>query len=202
IINKSLSKNLILNIINVKEDELKFRLNEFDLAFIPLPLLNFIQGIKLISNGAFVIEKLGIKLHRDIINKICVKGSNSTEYYLFKALTNFKHHIEVVKGEDCQGADAMIDYDGYNISLGELWRQECGDLPIVISLIGSTRLSEGELLKIKAIIRESASIQENNKEILSYSKELGLKGRKAIECFFQICENRGLCKKNIKPYIL
>jgi len=193
---------LILNTINVREDELKFKLNEFDLAFIPLPLLNFIQGIKLISNGAFVIEKLGVKLHSSSINKICVKGSNSTEYYLFKALTNFKHHVEVVKGEDCQGADAAIVYDDYNISLDGLWKQECGDLPIVISLIGSIKLSEDELLKIKVIIRESASIQETNKEILPYSKELGLKGRKAIECFFQICENKGLCKKNMKPYIL
>jgi hypothetical protein len=202
VLDNVLKKDVQFDVIQVREDELKFELKNLDLAFVPLPMALFIENIKFISNGAFVTNRLGLKTLRSNISKICVNGSNSTEYYLFRMLTNYRIPIEIMKNNKCEEGDAIIEYENFDISLDEIWRKQCGDLPIVISLIGSIKLSDNVLSKIKIIIRESASIQEGKGEILSYSKELGLKGRQSIMCFFQTCFKKGLCKNVIDPYIL
>ncbi|AAK40478.1 hypothetical protein SULI_05590 [Saccharolobus solfataricus] len=202
LLNNETNRNIEFNLIRVKEDELKFKLKELDLAFIPLPLTLFYENIRFISNGAFVANKIGLKIINSRFSKLCINSSNSTEYYLFKTLTNYKNPLEIVRSEVCNDADVLISYEDYDISLDELWRKNCGDLPLVISLIGSLRLDEQTLSKVKVVIREAASLQESRGRISHYSKELGLKGRQAIECFFQLCLKRGLCRSSISPQIL
>jgi len=202
LLSNEINRNVELEPIRVKEDELKFKLKELDLAFIPLPLTLFYENIRFISNGAFVTTKIGLKVINNRFARLCISSSNSTEYYLFKILTNYKNPIEVVRSESCTDTDVLISYEDYHISLDELWRKNCGDLPIVISLIGSLRLDEQTLSKVKVIIREAASLQESRKKVSQYSKELGLKGRQAVECFFQLCLKKGLCRSTISPQIL
>ncbi|MEM3971235.1 MAG: hypothetical protein QXR34_02105 [Saccharolobus sp.] len=202
IISKTIESNLEFDLVYIRGDELKFKLGEVDLAFIPLPVLAFINNIKFISNGAFTINRLGIRLLGNSITRLCIYSSNSTEYYLFKLLTNFKIPIEIIKDKEIEKCDAIISYDDYDISIDELWKSQCGDLPIVISMLGTIKLQEELLVKAKVAIRESAVIQERSGNILPYSKELGLKGRQSIDCFFQLCSKKGLCNSNIKPYIL
>ncbi|WP_338599679.1 hypothetical protein V6M85_10410 [Sulfolobus tengchongensis] len=202
ILDNEIKRNVHLELVRVKEDELKFKLKDLDLAYVPLPLSIFFDNIKFISNGAFVVNKIGLKTISDKISKICINSSNSTEYYLFKMLTNYKNPIEIVREEICISGDARISYDDYNISLDQAWRDNCGDLPIVISLIGSLRLNDDVLSKIKVVIRESAALQESKGKISQYGKELGLKGRQSIECFFQLCLKKGLCRSYVYPQIL
>lgn len=133
LLSNEINRNVELEPIRVKEDELKFKLKELDLAFIPLPLTLFYENIRFISNGAFVTTKIGLKVINNRFARLCISSSNSTEYYLFKILTNYKNPIEVVRSESCTDTDVLISYEDYHISLDELWRKNCGDLPIVIS---------------------------------------------------------------------
>ncbi len=185
ILQGEVNKGVELEPKKVNVDELKFNHGSFDLFFLHLPLLLYVKGVKAISNGAYVVERLGIE-GKDY-NSICVDSSSSTEFYLVKLLVNQK---AVPKRS---GECSRISKEREEIS--DLWKGECGNLPIVISLIGSTKLSTDELLRLKVVIRESASIQERKGEIKPYSKELGLKGREALDCFFKLCRKRGVCNE-------
>lgn len=180
------SKDITFKFVEVKEDEIKFKYSQFDLYYLPLPLLNYIEA-KILSNGAYVVQDLGIS--DDNVTEICT-SSNSTEYYLLKILTGIKM-IPNPK-PDCKSAKFVIT--NYKFSLAKLWQEKCGDLPVVLSVIGSN-LRDDEISRIKIIIRESASLQEKRGVIYPTSKELGLKGRKAIECFFELCKKKNLCFK-------
>ncbi|AWR97081.2 hypothetical protein DFR86_05565 [Acidianus sulfidivorans JP7] len=177
-------KEFKFEFIQIREDDIKFKYENYDLFYLPLPLLNYID-IKIISNGAMVVNELGLS---DNITKEVCASSNSTEYYLLKILTGTKALPN--SKPDCSGSKFVTN--NYKMSLSDLWRNNCQDLPIVLRLIGSN-LSDDILSKIKIIIRESASIQENRGLIASYSRELGLKGRKAIDCFFELCRKKNLC---------
>jgi hypothetical protein len=183
LLNGEVARGVELEPKKVSVDEVKFNHGDFDLFFIHLPLFLYVKGVKVISNGAYVLESLGIE--GDNYSSVCVDSSSSTEFYLVKLLLNPKAIPK--RSGDC----SRISREKGNLS--ELWKEECGDLPIVISLIGSTRLSTDDLLKLKVVIRESASIQERKGEIKSYSKELGLKGREALDCFFKLCKKKGVC---------
>ncbi|MEM1626487.1 MAG: hypothetical protein QXV69_04295 [Sulfolobaceae archaeon] len=187
-------------LVKIREDEIKFKLDELHLIYFPLPLLTMLEGIKVISNGAYIINDLGIKLltstQKENI-KICIKNTNTTEYYLLKLLTKYNFIIKPNQNE----CDAILQKKDYDLSLTQLWSKECTQLPLVSKLLGSKILSQEDLTKIKVLVRESASLQENEGKITSISKELGLKGRMAIECFWRLCNSKGLCGKH-RPILL
>lgn len=177
-------------VVKIKEDEIKFNLNNFDLLFIPLPVLALAKDIKVLTNGSNVTEKLFIKrIKEDKILKLLVSGTNSTEFYLTKILLN----INILPS--FSDYNSLISYSDGDIDLYNEWVKHCGKIPIVLSVLGSVRLDDDELLKLKVIIRDSASLMVNEGEIESISKELGLKGREAIECFFKLCREKGLCNE-------
>jgi len=177
-------------VIKIKEDEIKFNLNNFDLLFIPLPVLTLVKDIKILTNGSNVTEKLFIKrIKEDKMLKLLVSGTNSTEFYLAKILIN--SNIMPAFSD----YNSVINYNDGDLDLYKEWVKYCGKVPIVLSVLGSVRLSDGELLKLKVIIRDSASLMVNEGEVESTSKELGLKGREAIECFFKLCREKGLCNE-------
>lgn len=179
-------KDIEFNFIKVKEDEIKFTYSKFDLYYMPLPLLNYVEA-KILSNGAYIVPDLG--LSENLPNEVC-SSSNSTEYYLLKILTTSKA-IPNSK-PDCKGAKFMTS--GYSFSLRRLWQEYCNDLPIVLSVIAGN-LTDEEISKIKVIIRESAALQEKRGAISPLARELGLKGRRAIECFLDLCKKKNLCSK-------
>ncbi|ARM75724.1 hypothetical protein [Acidianus manzaensis] len=182
--NEIKSKDYVFEFVEIKQDEIKFKYKNYDLYYISLPLLNYIDT-KILSNGARVVNELG--LSDEINNEVCT-SSNSTEYYLLKILLGSK---AIPNSKlDCNSARFVIN--NYKISLSDIWKKECQNLPIVLSVIGSN-LPDDVLSKIKIIIRESASIQESKGIISPLSKELGLKGRKSLECFFQLCRKKNLC---------
>lgn len=183
--------------IKVKGDELKFKINDLDLSFLPLPLLNFVSGVKLLSNGAFIVNRLGIKriINKDPISSICVRGSNSTEYYFVKMILFQKISPIISESEKCTG-ESTISFSDYDISIDSLWEKHCKDCPIILDLIGSLKLDINILSKLKMIIRESARLQEERGVIGKFSKELGLKGRESVKNFFELCYKKKICTIN------
>ena len=181
------------DLIKVKEDDIKFVANDVDLFFSPLPLLSFLSP-KVITNASYVTESLWLKIKRDnslSAFRLLVPGSNSTEYYLIKMLypSQQRNIIPVTKGE----YDGEISYEGGDIDIYQMWKEECGDLPIVIKVLSTIRLKEEEIDRLKIVLRESASKAIKELGISQYSKELGLKGRKSLECFFSLCKKRSIC---------
>ncbi|BFH74417.1 hypothetical protein SJAV_23610 [Sulfurisphaera javensis] len=174
----------------IKEDEIKFNINKYDLLFIPLPVLAITKDVKVLSNGSMLVNGLYIKkIKKDEKQiKLLVNGTNSTEFYLAKIFLN-NENIVPSFGD----YNAIISYDEGDINLYEKWKESCGNIPIIISILGSQKLGEEDLLKLKVIIRESASLIVNKGEIPAMSKELGLKGREALECFFKLCKEKGIC---------
>ena len=174
--------------IKIKQDEIKFNAEKYDLLYFPLPVLSIIKDVKILSNGSYSVEKLFIKKIRDEKDiKLYLNGTNSTEFYLVKIFVNGTIIPSL------NNYNAVIDFDEGEINLYNEWESVCGKLPIIISMIGSKKLTEDELLKIKVIIRESASLLANSGELPNIAKELGLKGREALECFFKLCKQKGLC---------
>lgn len=172
----------------IKEDEIKFNLDKYDLLYIPLPVLQFGKDIKVLTNGSYVIDKLYIKrLSNSSELKILVNGTNSTEFYLAKIFVN----LSIIP--NFKDYNAVFTTEEGDIDIYEEWKNVCGNLPIVISLLGSKKLKEEELLKVKVLIRDSASYLSNQGLINPLSKELGLKGREAIDCFFKLCKEKRLC---------
>lgn len=173
----------------IKQDEIKFNIDKFDLLYLPLPLLAVVKGLKVISNGSYAVEKLYIRRTNEENNvlRLYVNGTNSTEFYLVKMFIN----MSVIPSFNEN--NALIDYNEGTIDLYKEWEAICGKLPIVISVLGSKNLKEEELLKLKVVIRDSASVMVNLGQILNVSKELGLKGREALDCFFKLCKEKGLC---------
>ncbi|BBG24593.1 hypothetical protein [Sulfuracidifex tepidarius] len=178
--------------VKIRTDELKFKLNDLDLSFIPLPIINFVNNIKIVTNGAVVVETLGLKKLNDSpeISSVCVKGSNSTEYYLLRLLLPQK--IQPVVSDQCKG-DSIIAFENYDVSLDSIWRRYCPSCPLVLNVIGSSRLDSSTLAKVKVLFRESAKFQEEKGIVTKYSKELGLKGREAIRTFFDLCNKKKIC---------
>ena len=176
--------------IKVKQDEVKFYAENYDLLYFPLPVLSIIKNVKILSNGVYSVEKLFIKkIKKDNEKniKLYLNGTNSTEFYLAKMFIS-ENIIPSLNDYN-----AIIDFNEGEIDLHTRWEKVCGKLPIIISIIGSKKLSEDELLKIKVIIRESAALLVNLGELPNITKELGLKGREALECFFNLCKQKGLC---------
>lgn len=188
-------------LVKLREDEIKFKIDEIHLIYFPLPLLTTVEDLKVISNGAYVIEDIGLKLLKPVQQRenirLCIRSTNTTEYYLLKLFTKYNFIIKYDQTE----CDAVIQNKDYDISLLQLWSKECNNLPLVSKLLGSKILSQEELSRIKVLVRESASFQENYGKISNISKELGLKGRMAVECFWRVCSNRGLCGK-YRPVLL
>ena len=182
-----LERDITIEPVKVKEDDLKFVFQKFDLIYVPIPIINYIPDIKFISNGARVAEKIGIKGECEG-GPVCVKSSNSTEYYF---MNMFDPKRTVTRG-DCK---CFVSTDDLDEDLTPLWREACGDVPLVLKLI-AVNLDESQASKVKIAIRESASIVASSKGISQYSKELGLKGRQGVECFVNRCREVGLCSKN------
>ena len=174
--------------IKIKQGEVKFNIENYDLLYFPLPVLSVIKDVKILSNGSYSVEKLFIKKIKEEKNiRLYLNGTNSTEFYLAKMFLN---GTVIPSSSDY---NAVIDSNEGEIDLYSEWEKICGKLPIIISMIGSKKVTEEELLKIKVIIRESASFLVNTGELPSVAKELGLKGREALECFFKLCKQKGLC---------
>lgn len=172
----------------IKEDEIKFNIDKYELLYIPLPVISLVKDIRILSNGSYVINKLYIRrTNEDKVIKLLVDGTNSTEFYLAKMLTD----MNIIPS--FKDYNATIDYENGNIDLYEEWVKLCGNLPIIVSVLGSKILGDEDLLKIKTVIRDSASIAVNENNISSISKELGLKGRESLECFFKLCREKELC---------
>jgi hypothetical protein len=187
IIKGEISKGVKIEPKKVPLDEIKFNYNNYDIFYVQLPLLLYIKNIKVISNGAYIIEKLGSEASLTSSSSVCIENTSSTEFYLLKILLGYKGVPR--KNGDC----IKLVHNSDNISY--IWREQCGNLPIVISLIGSTKLSDEEMSILKVVVRESASLQERRDLIKSYSKELGLKGREAINCFFKLCKEKNVCSE-------
>jgi len=190
ILDKEIDKGVEIEAIKIKEEEIKFKYTNFDLYYIPLPDLNYIET-KILSNGAYAVNSLGLD---SLKNEVCI-NSNSTEFYLLKVLMNYRG---IPNGRDNCNGSKFITKD-FKISLSDKWKEVCGDLPIVLNVIGSN-LPEDVISKVKIIIRESASLQEAKGMITPISKELGLKGRRAIDCFFDLCRKKNLC--NVNNYVI
>ncbi len=186
ILDKEVNKGIEIEATKIKEDEIKFKYKNFDLYYIPLPDLNYIDT-KILSNGAYVVNSLGLD---ELKEEVCI-NSNSTEFYLLKALMNYRGIPN--NKENCNGS--KFTTKDFKISLSDKWKEICGDLPLVLNVIGSN-LSDDLIGKIKIVIRESASLQEAKGLIPPISKELGLKGRKSIDCFFDLCRKKNLCSVN------
>ncbi|BDC19041.1 hypothetical protein [Acidianus sp. HS-5] len=190
ILDKEIDKGIEIEAIKIKEEEIKFKYDKFDLYYIPLPDLNYIET-KILSNGAYVVNSLGLD---ELKSEVCI-NSNSTEFYLLKLLMNYRG---IPNGrENCKGSKFTIK--DFKVSLSDKWKETCGDLPIVLNVIGSN-LPGDVISKVKITIRESASLQESKGVIATPSKELGLKGRKAIDCFFELCRKKSLC--NVNNYVI
>lgn len=187
IINGEVLKGIEIEPKKVSLDEIKFNYNNYDIFYVQLPLFLYIKNVKVISNGAYVIEKLGSEDSLTSSSSVCVESTSSTEFYLLKILLGYKGIPR--KNGNC----IKLVHDLDNISC--LWREQCGNLPIIISLIGSTKLSDEEMSILKVVVRESASLQEKRNLIKAYSKELGLKGRDALNCFFQLCKEKNICNE-------
>ena len=184
------SRGFEIEPIKIKQDEVKFNVENYDLLYFPLPVLSVVKDVKILSNGSYSVEKLFIKKVKidDEKNvKLYVNGTNSTEFYLAKMFVNGN------VSPSLNSYNAVIDLNEGEIDLYGEWEKVCGKLPIIISVIGSKKLTEEELLKIKIVIRESASVLVNSGELPSIAKELGLKGRESIDCFFKLCKQKGLC---------
>ena len=179
-----------------KEDELKFVIDKVDLAYVPLPVLNLIPQLKVISNGNYVVERLKLRIISNPVRKVLVPGSNSTEFYLVKMLYN-NNVIPVLNGN----YDAEVNYKEGEVGLDKLWSEKCENLPLVLKVLASKNLDESVLLEFKILVRESASKMVERGELNSFSKELGLKGRKALECFFNLCFQKNLCS-NVSYYLI
>jgi len=193
-INGEIKGDISISPVKVKEDDLKFMIKELDLAFIPLPIINFINNIKIITNGAFVVNTMGLKRlnNRQDYFRVCVKGSNSTEYYISRIFVPQKLQPVVSDSTSCDG-DLIISFDDRDIDFDQFWKRACDGCPFVLDVVGSINLDFSTLSKIKVLFRESAKIQEERGVILRYSKELGLKGKEAIKTFFDLCNRKRLC---------
>ncbi|PVU68192.1 hypothetical protein DDW01_00470 [Sulfolobus sp. SCGC AB-777_G05] len=182
------------DLIKVKEDDIKFVVNDVDLFFSPLPLFSFLK-LRVITNASFVVESLWLRLKGNNSSsafRLLVPGSNSTEYYLIKMLYpshQQRNIVPVTKGE----YDGEVSYEGGDIDIYQMWKEGCGDLPIVIKVLSTIKLKEEEIDRLKIVLRESASKAIKEFNISQYSKELGLKGRKSLECFFSLCKKKGIC---------
>lgn len=199
LIKREINRDIKINLIKIKEDKIKFNLDNLDLVYIPLPLTTLIEDMKVITNGAFIVDKIGIKFLKseNIKNwRVCVDNTNSPEYYLLKIFTNFQ--INLGNNDQCE---MIISLGEYDYSLTEIWKKSCGNVPIVFKVLGSKKADEEFLNKIKIMIRESALIQEKKGMISQFSRELGLKGREAINCFIELCRKKGICGK-YNPIIL
>lgn len=183
--------------VKIKVDELKFRLNDLDLSFISLPIINFVNNVKIVTNGAVAVESLGLKKLNDKldVSTVCVKGSNSTEYYLIRILLPQK--VQPIVSDPCNG-DSVVAFTNYDISLDSIWRKYCPACPLVLSVVGSSKLDSSTLTKVKVLFRESAKIQEERGIVSKYSKELGLKGRESIKTFFDLCDKKRICNVDFK----
>ncbi|BCU71291.1 hypothetical protein [Stygiolobus caldivivus] len=180
-----------------KEDELKFIVDKVDLVYLPLPVFNFISNLRVISNGSYITSKLKMRILSTPVRRVLVPGSNSTEFYLVKILYN-NNVTPVLNGS----FDAEITYDDEGeIDLLSLWNQQCNNSPLILKVLSSKNLDESVLLELKVLIRESASRMVEKKEVSTFSKELGLKGRNSMECFFNLCTQKNLCS-NVSYYLI
>lgn len=171
-----------------REDELKFYLDKVDLVYIPLPILNFVQNLSILSNGSYVSTGLRLQLLSSTAKRVLVPGSNSTEFYLVKMLYN-SGITPVISGD----YDAKVTYDAGDVDLLNLWNNVCQNSPLILKVLATKRLDEQIILQLKVLIRESASKMVEKNEVSIFSKELGLKGRSSIECFFKLCREKNLC---------
>ncbi|WP_252896460.1 hypothetical protein [Metallosphaera hakonensis] len=111
-----INRDVVLETIKVKEDELKFMFSKFDLIYVPLPLINYIQDIKFLSNAAKVTDRIGLKGKCN--DKVCVSSSNSTEYYYLKM---FETKLTVSRGSDCE---CYVSTDEVDEDLTAYWRKK------------------------------------------------------------------------------
>ncbi|AGE71412.1 hypothetical protein [Sulfolobus acidocaldarius] len=188
------TKGFSFDILKLKEDDLKFHVDEYELLYLPLPLVTFIENLKVLTNGAYVVNDIGIRYRKKTESKlkILVPGSNSTEYYLARMI--YGHNVVPTTSQEEWTAE--LTYDGTSeYSFKDFWNSNCGNLPFVIKLLGSKILDEESLSRIKIVIRDSANLAYERGYVNSFSKELGLKGREALDCFFKICRQKNLCGK-------
>ncbi|QKQ99691.1 hypothetical protein GWK48_04165 [Metallosphaera tengchongensis] len=184
----AVDRDIVLEPIRIKEDNLKFEFYRYDLVYLPLPLLNYIKDVKFISNGAKIADRIGLVGQCSGL-KVCVQNSNSTEYYYMKI---FNQKYSVTIGQNCE---CSVGVDNVNVDLTQSWHERCGSLPVVLKMI-AVNVNDDVIPKIKIAIRESASIVANTGYTSQLSKELGLKGRQAVECFITKCREAELCSKN------
>lgn len=189
ILDNKVNKDLTLDLVQVREDELKFTYSRYDLFYAPLPLINYVKGIRFLTNGAKVWKSLGITGDCSE-GKICVQGSNSTEFYFLKLF--YKGKLVVSLNQDCQ---CKLSNERDFADLTPLWLEACGDLPFVVKLLATVTLNDDVLAKVKVVVRESALIAQREHGLDPLSKELGLRGRQALECFVKKCSEAGLCAK-------
>jgi hypothetical protein len=184
--------------VKVKEDQLKFVLDQHDLLYTPLPVVGNVKGIKVLSNCSVATDNLGVKfLNKSDNPRIAVKGTNSTEFYLLRLLTNLK--VSPVVCEDTCHADALfVEGEEADLDIGSLWRERCGKIPIVMRVISTLRLDQYVLGRLKIALREAASLSK----VSDVSKEMGLRGRSALSCFTRICRQRGLCSNSDEDLII
>ncbi|BBD72292.1 hypothetical protein HS1genome_0681 [Sulfodiicoccus acidiphilus] len=165
----------------VREDEIRFVVEDVELAYVPIPLLPQLGEVLVLSNGAVFSEGMEIRSWRSG-NKLFVPSSHSVHFYLARLFTN-RRWIPV---QDRGSADAEVVEEPGN--LWEKWKGSCGDVPIPLKVVVSTKLDQKTLLGIKVELRRSAALAENHGRIKSVTKEMGLKGRSALECFIKLCE--------------
>jgi hypothetical protein len=190
LLESKVNKGITLDVVKVKEDDLKFNHHNYDLFYSPIPLINHVRGIRFLTNGAKVWKSIGIEGNCNE-GKICVQGSNSTEFYFLKMFYRGKLSVSLNQECGCRMAEG-----GSVVELTPFWSDACGDLPFVVKLLGTVTLNDDTLAKVKVAVRESASMAQGRGDVDVLSKELGLRGRQALECFIKRCSEAGLC---IKP---
>jgi len=161
----------------VKEEEVRFIVDKVDLAYVPVPLLPQLGEISVLSNGAVFAKGMSLSRLRDG-KRLLVPSSHSTHYYLARILTNERW----IPTQDEALADARVQEEEGDLSA--MWRAKCGDLPIPIKVVVTTRLEQRMALEVKVELRRSASALELEDPL---TKEMGLRGRKALQCMLDLC---------------
>lgn len=180
--------------VPLKEERLRFELQNLDLVYMPLSLIgNVTDKIVAISNGATVVERSFLKVSKDLreVSRIRVPSTFSPDFTVAR-ITLLGKGVSAVRGEaDGEISPELGDYD-----ILKEWRGLCGDLPLIWKLIVTSRLEDNTISRVKSAIRESASLQVDRGLIPPIGKELGLKGRQAVACFFRKCKENGLCQRS------
>ncbi|MEM4146542.1 MAG: hypothetical protein QXH41_02575, partial [Metallosphaera sp.] len=158
-----INRDIYIEPIKIKENEIKFQFHSFDIVYMSLPLINHLPGVRFISNGAKVTERIGIRGKCE--KQVCVNDFNSTEYFFMRI---FDSKRQVNKGENCE---CKVEFENIDEDLTALWKEKCGDLPIVLKLIAAN-MDDSQISRVKVAIRESASLMIDS-NLSQFSKELG-----------------------------